>query len=351
MSRIQRALLTASLSAISLSTLTLGGTTSAADPKTATATTAATDYVVKPGDFLAGIAAKVGVALPDLLTANNMTTKSLILPGDTLMLPAQATPPAQAPAKTVTKAGGLVYTVKFGDFLLGIATAYKVTLADLLAVNNLTVKSLITPGRQLSLPANAVAPRAEAPATSASVTGPSDPSVSSVGAVSRLTYTVKFDDFLAGIASKYKVKLNDLLAVNKLKATSLIVPGASWPYRRVPSNRRLRHAALIESTAGPAGVVVAYAYAQTRQALPLLHCRTEHLRLLRTGQGGVRPDRQGPHPSQRFTGHLRQRCRLLERADQGRRPCLHGDPRQPERRQPRRHRRRCHTLDPRPGTR
>ena len=36
---------------------------------------------------------------------------------------------------------------------------YKVTLADLLAVNKITVKSLINPGSQLALPADAVAPQ------------------------------------------------------------------------------------------------------------------------------------------------------------------------------------------------
>ena len=81
----------ASLSAISLSTLTLAVPTSASGPtNAATATNKATEYVVKPGDFLAGIAAKVGVGLPELLTVNNMTTKSLILPGDKLVLPANA---------------------------------------------------------------------------------------------------------------------------------------------------------------------------------------------------------------------------------------------------------------------
>jgi LysM repeat protein len=40
-----------------------------------------------------------------------------------------------------------------------------------------------------------------------------------------MTYTVKKNDFLAGIAAAYKVSLPDLLAVNKLTAKSLILPG------------------------------------------------------------------------------------------------------------------------------
>jgi LysM repeat protein len=250
MSRISRVLLTASLSAVSLTTLTLPTSTFASGSPGASAS----QYVVKAGDFLAGIAAKVGVALPALLSANNLTTKSLILPGDTLKVPAGGSAPtAAAPASTGPVAGALVHTVKSGDFLLGIAALYKVTLADLLAVNKITAKSVINPGRQLALPANAVAPSI-APAAPA---GPT---------VSTLTYTVQANDFLAGIASKYKVKLPDLLAVNKLKPTSLILPGMklALPVGAVaPAVATASSAsASVQSVAGPAGVVVAFAYAQ-----------------------------------------------------------------------------------------
>lgn len=248
MSRTQRLLLVASLSAISLTTLTLHSPASGTD-----SVSAPTEYVVKNGDFLAGIAAKVGVALPDLLTVNNLTAKSLILPGDKLTVPTGATrptPTAAIPSGPV--AGGIVYTVKNGDFLLGIATTYKVTLADLLAVNKITVRSVISPGRQLALPANAVAPQAAAPAATP---GP---------AASNVTYTVKFGDFLAGIASKYKVKLTDLLAVNKLTANSLILPGTTlaMPSGAVAPATSTAGAASVQTASGPAGVIVAYAYAQ-----------------------------------------------------------------------------------------
>ena len=238
----------ASLSALAFSTLTLPAPAFAAD----SGTTTATAYVVKPGDFLAGIAAKVGVTLTDLLGANNLTTKSLILPGQKLALPATSA----APTGTAPAAGSLVYTIKSGDFLLGIATSYKVTLSDLLAVNRLTVRSVILPGCTLKLPANAVAPPA---ATAAVETIPAASTKSP--AASGVTYTVKFGDFLAGIASTYKVKLADLLTINKLKPSSLILPGAKlvMPAGAVEP---VAAPALVESTAGPAGVIVAYAYAQ-----------------------------------------------------------------------------------------
>jgi len=150
-------------------------------------------YVVVAGDFLAGIAAKLGVSLPQLLTANNLKTKSVIVPGDTLIVPPGGTVPAAASAPSAPAAGSLTHTVKSGEFLAGIANMHKVTLADLLTINKLTVKSVILPGQQLVLPANAAA------APAAGTSAPSTPTAGS------LTYTVKSGDFLAGIAAAYKV--------------------------------------------------------------------------------------------------------------------------------------------------
>ncbi len=254
MSRTQRALLAVSLSAISLSILTLPTTSFAAVSTTATPTR----YVVKNGDFLAGIAAKVGVGLADLLAANHLTKKSLILPGDTLVVPAgAATPTPAAATPTGPVAGTIVHTVKNGDFLMGIATLYKVTLADLLTVNHLTVKSVINPGRQLALPANAVAPQVAAPAATTPATPPAP-------APTDITYTVKLGDFLAGIAAQFKVKLGDLLAVNKITAASLILPGAklSLPPGAVQPPLAVTSTPDVQAAPGPAGTVVAFAYAQ-----------------------------------------------------------------------------------------
>jgi len=247
MSRIQRALFSAALSAISLITLAPSAPAFAAPAGAASGGV----YVVAAGDFLAGIAAKLGVSLPQLLTTNNLKTKSVIHPGDRLIVPAGATQPAAAVPNGSPTAGALVHTVKSGEFLAAIATLHGVTLSDLLAVNKMTVKSLILPGQQLALPANAVAAPAAAPAASGAP------------AASSLIYTVKKNDFLAGIAAAYKVSLPDLLAVNKLTTRSLILPGMklTMPVGAVQPVA-VSSAADIEAAPGPVGTVVAFAYAQ-----------------------------------------------------------------------------------------
>ena len=74
---------------------------------------AATTYAVKAGDALAGIAWKHGVKLGALLKANNMTTASVIHPGQVLnippaTMPIPATTASAAVASNASTASGIV---------------------------------------------------------------------------------------------------------------------------------------------------------------------------------------------------------------------------------------------------
>ena len=112
---------------------------------------------------------------------------------------ASAAPSAVAPS-------GLMYTVVKGDSLSGIASKVHVRLADLLALNQLTTSSLILPGMQLAVPAGGSLPG----------TPPAAPLA---------VYTVLKGDSLLRIAGRLHVTLADLLSVNKLSRTSVILPG------------------------------------------------------------------------------------------------------------------------------
>ena len=123
------------------------------------------------GRSLGRIALKLGIKLPDLLSANDMTVNSLIVPGQQLVVP-------QAPS-----GGGSAgsYTVKAGDSLSMIASRHKVSLAALLAANGMTASSLIMPGMTLARPAGAVTATTTANATT----------------TASATYTVKAGDSLS----------------------------------------------------------------------------------------------------------------------------------------------------------
>jgi len=111
---------------------------------------------------------------------------------------------------------GLTYVVAKNDSLSGIASKASVSMNDLLAVNGFTRTSVIVPGQVIKLPDHANI--GSAPAATGSS---SSVNVASAGS----TYTVQRNDSLSLIASKTKVRLDDLLAVNKFTRTSVIVPG------------------------------------------------------------------------------------------------------------------------------
>ena len=111
---------------------------------------------------------------------------------------------------------GLTYVVAKNDSLSGIASKTKVSMNDLLAVNGFTRTSVIVPGQVIKLPDHA-----NVGSTPAATGSTSSVNVASAGS----TYTVQRNDSLSLIASKTKVRLDDLLAVNKFTRTSVIVPG------------------------------------------------------------------------------------------------------------------------------
>jgi cell wall-associated NlpC family hydrolase len=113
--------------------------------------------------------------------------------------------------------------VKPGDSLIRIAQRNGVRLGELLSLNRLTTSSLIWPGMRLALPAGATT----TPTTTVAPSAPSTtaPAAAPAPAASGATYTVVAGDFLGRIAQRNGVRLADLLALNGLTATSLIVPG------------------------------------------------------------------------------------------------------------------------------
>ena len=199
MSRFRLALAATALSTMSMFSLCVIDSAALAAP--------AATYVVRSGDYLTGIAVKVGANVNDLLKLNNLKITSVIHPGDTLLVPANATAPAaKAPAKTpaaktpapkatapTAAPSGAVYVVKRNDSLSRIASKHGVKLSALLKANKMTVKSVIRPGSKLTLPAGAVVAvtTTTTPPTTPSTTAPSttSPTTSSTTTTAPATTT------------------------------------------------------------------------------------------------------------------------------------------------------------------
>jgi N-acetylmuramoyl-L-alanine amidase len=132
-------------------------------------------YTVQSGDYLVGIAKKLGVPLQSLLDANGLTATSLITPGMKLKVPSATS----SSSSTTTKAGGSAtttggsstsaaptttttlpgaggtYTVQPNDYWAGIAQKLGVNVDDLVAFNDATVNTVIHPGDKLKVPPKA----------------------------------------------------------------------------------------------------------------------------------------------------------------------------------------------------
>ena len=148
-------------------------------------------YVVRSGDSLFSVAAKLGVRLGPLLRLNHLTLTSVIHPGTVLLVPAEATNPVPTASNATTTPtttpsttpsttpastpASTTYVVKSGDYLISIALRHGVRLSALLNANKLVVTSAIHPGNTLIIPPATMA----IPAAPTSKTSP--PTVAPVG--------------------------------------------------------------------------------------------------------------------------------------------------------------------------
>lgn len=121
-------------------------------------------YTIASGDTVSRIAARFGVPVDAVLSANGLSWSSIIYPGQTIAIPAA---PAPAPAQRVAPQIEMVasttpttppastssYTIQSGDTISSIAARFGVSTQAVLAANGLTASSIIYPGQKIVIPA------------------------------------------------------------------------------------------------------------------------------------------------------------------------------------------------------
>lgn len=103
-------------------------------------------HVVQDGDTAWTIAAWYNISLSDLLWFNNLSEDDFLQPGDEVIIrleEGQLPPPTPTPLTN--------HIVEQGQSLWGIAGRYRISLADLLAWNNLGENPILQPGDELRI--------------------------------------------------------------------------------------------------------------------------------------------------------------------------------------------------------
>ena len=170
---------------------------------------------VRKGDTLGGIADKYGVSIAAIKTANKIRG-TLIRPGQDLLITAaptgmgkQMTASATAIAERTPRNTSDKHIVRRGDTLWSIARSHGVTMESIASSNGLAKDDTLAVGQVLQIPGTT---------TLASNDASGDGTRST-------TYVVRRGDTLSRIASKFRIRLSDLLGWNDLSSRSVIKPG------------------------------------------------------------------------------------------------------------------------------
>lgn len=194
----------------------------------------AASYTVKAGDTLSKIAALHQMSLSQLVALNGITNPNLIQVGQVLKVTgatnnAQPSAPTQTPSatpSTPTTTTATTYTVKAGDTLSRIAAQFKMNLAQIAALNQISNLNAIRVGQVLKV-SNAAGSDNTSNTTQPSAGTSTNTAPSTTG------YTVKSGDTLSAIAAANGVSLANLLSWNNLSLQAIIYPGQKLTIQNV----------------------------------------------------------------------------------------------------------------------
>ncbi|MCD6251307.1 MAG: LysM peptidoglycan-binding domain-containing protein [Psychrobacter sp.] len=189
---------------------------------------ATTNYKVKAGDTLIGIANSVGVSPTELAAVNsNFGAKARLQRGQTIKVPAsKELVDRQLNDKEVS------YKVKSGDTLTGVAKRYNIGLSDLAAANNLTTNSNLILGRTITIPASGSAAVASS-STQSNSSSASTASSNGKKLGNTENYKVQSGDGLIALARQFGVSVEDLAATNNLATNAQLQRGQTLKVPKV----------------------------------------------------------------------------------------------------------------------
>lgn len=166
-------------------------------------------HQIRRGETLSQIANRYGTNVA-VLQRSNQLRGSLIRAGQRLLIPApgrDSQPSAELTDSVRTQATSVAkqHTVRSGDTLWTIARRYNHRVADLTQLNDISARSVLQPGQQLNLPAQAT--------------------TSADSGQKLVRYTVRQGDSLWTISRRFQVSVTALREWNSLNRKALLQPG------------------------------------------------------------------------------------------------------------------------------
>lgn len=176
-----------------------------------------TNYTVKSGDYLYGIALKNGLTLSELKKLNNLKSNTIYI-GQKLNITAKklsTKPKTSTTSKTsvVKSVSNATYIVKSGDSLSSIGYKYNMYLADLKSINKLK-SDIIYVGQKLKI-------KKSTSTKNIITSNPTNKISKTSNSVKK--YMVKSGDSLSTIAMKYNVTISSIKTWNKLNSNTIYI--------------------------------------------------------------------------------------------------------------------------------
>src|SRR5699024_3819840 len=146
--------------------------------------------------------------------------------------PVQHTPHV-GPVQRAPQRSSVVYTVRSGDTVSGIAARYDTTVRAIVNANDLNSQALIRIGQTLRIPSRSSSSDSSSSGSSSSG-GSSSAGGSAASSSSASTYTVRSGDTVSGIAARHDTTVRAIINANDLNSHALIrlgqtprIPGSS----------------------------------------------------------------------------------------------------------------------------
>ena len=189
---------------------------------TATTASASGTHTVAAGDTVWDLARRYGTTVSAIVSANDLGGTAVIRAGQRLSIPGAASSASGAGAATANAGSGSgTHTVGSGDTVWDLARRYGVSVSAITAANGLDSRAIIRAGQRLSIPGATTAGSTAASTGGSAATLATDANLQEFGGTTQ-SYTVTAGDTVSAIAARFGVSAASIVSANGLKNASLI---------------------------------------------------------------------------------------------------------------------------------